>query len=321
MQRKDSNILAGHALWPIKWSLLALPLGGLLFCGFLIAIPSAFAFVISFPNMMNFYPTFVALFIQMIQNPVALGLSEYAFIIPALIILGKYRRPFKERILLLGWKPYFGNKARAPAGWPRFLKDISASFIIGLSLYGFVYVTSGVIYNFIPDAYFSIRFELNDLPRNIYQLVLFTATYLLAVGPAEELLFRGFTQQGLEARIGEKRAFLIASLIFALSHAGIVYVDFDGFLLYFCISLVLCGIYCKTKDLNRMIYMHGIYDAINSFLVYVQLVYPSMGIEGFAYMSIGTCGALVLFMCIRWLCNQVNGKKIHSNQPGLLAPN
>jgi membrane protease YdiL (CAAX protease family) len=64
----------------------------------------------------------------------------------------------------------------------------------------------------------------------------------LAPGIAEELLFRGFVQRGLEARLGPAAAIVLAAALFGAFHADLVYAVSAGVLgLYLGLAAQLAG--------------------------------------------------------------------------------
>jgi len=279
LPKKDSNIIAGRALWPIKWSLLAVLLSLLILFGITFGVEFIIIIGIAFTNPSKYLTDPNALLnaaTTILLNPfivALLTLTEYSLLILPLILTRKYRRPLKERFLLLGWKPYFGTKAPSPGGWTRFLKDVAVAAVFAMALVGFQFLVN-IANNAMWAPFFPSALDISGADQaltstNVFQMILLVAVMLFAVAPAEESLFRGFSQQGLESRLGEKKAWLISSIIFAFAHvfellffAATIPSFLPNFLPYLYLSMILCGIYWKTKNFNRMIYIHGMYDSL-----------------------------------------------------------
>jgi len=316
--KKDSNILTGRALWPLKWSLLGVLIGmGILF-GSMFGVEFLVVLIILFSNPSFYLANQNALLNDVnyvLLNPLSmalLSLLELFFLIFPLILLRKYRRPLNERFMLLGWKPYFGNKAPSPGGWPRFLKDIGVSAIIAMALVGFQFIVNIANYALwaplIPNAPDISGADVSTTAQDVFQFIILVGSMLFIVAPTEEFLFRGFSQQGLESRIGEKRAWIISAVIFAFAHVFELLFTLNTLLLfpflffpYLYLSMVMCGIFWKTKNLNLMIYIHGMYD---SFLVLYSSIIPlSPGNSSdlFVYISMLVCIALASMLLVKWL--------------------
>jgi membrane protease YdiL (CAAX protease family) len=90
----------------------------------------------------------------------------------------------------------------------------------------------------------------------------------LAAGVGEEMLYRGFVQDGLARWIGEPHgiwvALLVASVLFGVCH----WVSGEYALLATVIGLALGGLFLATENLLAPIAMHALYD----FLALVYLV-------------------------------------------------
>ena len=99
---------------------------------------------------------------------------------------------------------------------------------------------------------------------------------VLAVGPAEELLFRGAVQGRLREAFGPVGAVLGASAIFAAVHAVAVVGTLGATLVTISIlmatSLVLGVAYERTRNVVVPALLHGLYNATLLTLAYVALV-------------------------------------------------
>jgi membrane protease YdiL (CAAX protease family) len=330
LSKKDSNIIAGRALWSLKWSLLSVLAGMGILITFTLGVTILVIVIVILASPVSSLFNTTALenaAIEAISGPAAtaaLSLLEYAMLIPVFVALKKFRRPFKENIMLLGWKPYFGPRAVSPDGWRRFSIDIGVASIIAMALVGFQFAAG-----FASDAFWSqIIPNVPDVQgmaasttaQNPFEFIFLVATMLLVVAPAEELLFRGFSQQGLESRLGERNAWLISSLLFAFVHVFTFLISpatiplFPYFFFpYLYLSMVLCGIYWKTKDLNRMIYIHGIYDSL--LVLYSSIIPLSSGNSSdlFAIISM----VFGLFVLSIWLVRKFMARK--ANIPLVVA--
>lgn len=97
---------------------------------------------------------------------------------------------------------------------------------------------------------------------------------LLLIGPGEELLFRNIIQKSLYDNFTAVGAIVVASIIFAIAHFpayGAGPESVGPMLVIFTLSLILGGIYVKTKNILVPALIHGIYNAIQFGGLYVQL--------------------------------------------------
>ena len=93
-------------------------------------------------------------------------------------------------------------------------------------------------------------------PSSREELVMWGAITLILVGPMEEILSRGFVQQGMETRFGKKWGLIIASLMF-----GAIHFEPSAAANAFVIGLVLGYAYQRTgNNLWIPIGMHVIFD-------------------------------------------------------------
>lgn len=99
-------------------------------------------------------------------------------------------------------------------------------------------------------------------------LVILVLSMLFIVGPTEEILFRGFTQQGIESRWGKNLGIFVTAVMFALAHVlPFVLVSLPVFVVflgpYLVISLLL-GIlmYWRKNNILPNIIAHGVYNSI-----------------------------------------------------------
>ena len=286
----DSNILTGRALWGTKWSILGVVIGmaaliGLTFVATFIIIG---IFIAQDPATFMSDPySFVDDIYNFVSNPymtALLSVAEIGLIMVPLIYLRKYRKPLRDRFLLLGWRPYFKDAAPKSRGFKKFGKDFTNALIIAFGLVGMQFLVSllnDLIWlPFLPTDFLDNTFSELDAsitPQDPLQLIVLIAAMMFLVGTTEEFLFRGFTQQGLEFNLSEGKAWLITSLLFTAVYVigGLLtVVTLYLFIPYFILSLVFCGIYTKTKNLNLLILMHGLYNSLlvtYSYIVNEQL--------------------------------------------------
>jgi membrane protease YdiL (CAAX protease family) len=317
---KDTNPLTGRALWPLKWSLLSVLIGMALLMMASVIVPLIMIFAIMAQNPSLYTSDSSALenlVYDVLLNPFStalLSVTEFVLVIPPFALMRKYRKGIKDRFMLLGWRPYTGESGR---GWGRLGKDLALGLFIALGLVGFQFIV--VVLN---DAFWSPFVQggnsgFSDIdaaitPQDPLQLVLLVASMMFVIGPTEEMLFRGFSQQGLEARLDPKNGLVISALLFTLAHVigGIVDLATLPFLFfpYFYLSLVLCGIYWKTKDLNLMIFIHGMYDSllvVYSY-IFVELERIGMGAASdiFVYVSFVAFGVLGVYVIASFIIQQ-----------------
>ena len=109
--------------------------------------------------------------------------------------------------------------------------------------------------------------------QNPEVLLLLVPFSLLFVGPGEELLFRGLVQGTLRRAFRPWSAIVIASAIFAVSHAAAL--SGDGQLTYmavvFVLALVLGAVYEYAENLVIPAVIHGVYNAVLFTALYFQV--------------------------------------------------
>ncbi|MHA1847004.1 MAG: lysostaphin resistance A-like protein, partial [Promethearchaeota archaeon] len=203
---------------------------------------------------------------------------EIILVLVPLVLVKNFRKPLKERFLLLGWRPYYprkhlsGENSRSvqklrKSMLKNFSRDILISIIIAFSLVGFQFIIS--ILNDLLWAPFNppeVNIDADLITNNVFDFMMIAATMLLIIGPTEEFLFRGYMQQGLEANLGERKALLITALFFTIAHVMPNFIPnmmtLYLFVPYFSLALIFSFIYQKTKNINLMIFIHGIYDTL-----------------------------------------------------------
>lgn len=270
---KERNILTGRAPWQQKWSILTPIISILLMTGvtFLVMMVVIAVLVSKDPDLIT-SPEDINDLMNILTQPYAtalLSLVEISLIAFPLLLLKKYYKSMKDRFLLLGWRPYFFHPSDNTAldGFKKLGRELGIASMLAFALLGValsVEFVNGLIWHSIieiPDD-----MNLGITPNTLPEMIALVVSMLLIVGPTEELLFRGYTQQGLEDRQGSVKAILITALLFTLVHVMPSFIPTALtpylFLPYFTISIFISYIYHLTGNLNIMIFMHGIYDSI-----------------------------------------------------------
>jgi membrane protease YdiL (CAAX protease family) len=107
----------------------------------------------------------------------------------------------------------------------------------------------------------------------LYVLLLLVPFSLLLIGPGEEVLFRGLIQGTLRQTFRPWSAIVIASAIFAVSHASALTGDgqFTYMAVVFILALILGVTYEYAENLIIPTVIHGIYNAILFSFLYLQV--------------------------------------------------
>lgn len=109
--------------------------------------------------------------------------------------------------------------------------------------------------------------------KNPDVLLLLVPFSLLLIGPGEEVLFRGLIQGTLRQTFRPWSAIVIASAIFAVSHASALTGDgqFTYMAVVFILALILGVTYEYAENLIIPTVIHGIYNAILFSFLYLQV--------------------------------------------------
>lgn len=107
-------------------------------------------------------------------------------------------------------------------------------------------------------------------------LLLMIPVSILFIGPGEELVFRNIVQKRLAEQFSTAGAIGVASVIFALIHftayAGGAPPQVLGSLgIVFTLSVLLGWIYARTEKLVVPALVHGVYNAVQFGLLYVEI--------------------------------------------------
>lgn len=133
---------------------------------------------------------------------------------------------------------------------------LALSVVLGLASLGLSVAWGTGLSFLIPGYEQYIQNVPRITPSSPEELVMWGAITLILVGPMEEILSRGFVQQGMETRFGKKWGLIIASLMF-----GAIHFEPSAAANAFVIGLVLGYAYQRTgNNLWIPIGMHVIFD-------------------------------------------------------------
>ncbi len=125
---------------------------------------------------------------------------------------------------------------------------------------------------FLVEVLFDVPYE----PQEVAQLIagatgaerlLVLALAALVIPFCEELIFRGFLQTALEARVGRVAAVALASLIFAALHGTAAFVPIFG------LSVILGIVMLHTRRLLACWAIHGLHNGLTTGLLFL---FPDM---------------------------------------------
>ena len=146
-------------------------------------------------------------------------------------------------------------------------KTLARVLIALVPLYLVTAAVTFVLTSFFGPDPMAEAFTKAAIPRGPLQLVAYVIIYLVLVGPAEELAFRGFVQKGFENTFGKMKGLLIASLLFGLPH----FVNYPyNAATASATGLVLGYVWQKTgQNTTATAVIHGIFNSIGVILVYL----------------------------------------------------
>ena len=269
-----------HKLWETKHS-IGLALGAFLLMNVILG---------GFMTFITFITFDLDIIYDLISNTYFLSLIslfELIFIIVPVIYVKKYLKnpSFKNGLILLGFTSRGYDRRNV---FKEVLIGLSFA-VIGLLLVSFV----AIIIEVLLEIIFKVEIVQDSsevisvgLPMDIPSLIVFAIVMILVIGTSEEILFRGFMQQGLVRRLGSKWGIIVTAIIFSLIHLiGIFIFALESpvvflvsflltFLPYFAISLLLGGLYHWRggHNLIAVVIMHGVYDTLTIILAYLIYV-------------------------------------------------
>lgn len=172
----------------------------------------------------------------------------------------------------LRWRGNTLQRARARLGIRR--PSVRELGVGAAGLVGMFLLLAGVgtiVSLFTTPAQNTATEGLSDNPQVIPGMVV---VMLLIVGPFEELLYRGIVQTRLRERFSVGASVLVASLVFAVIHAGALQGTplqaVATILILFTVSLVLGYLYEYTGNLVIPALVHGLYNSVQLAGTYAQ---------------------------------------------------
>jgi len=137
------------------------------------------------------------------------------------------------------------------------LIDVALGIGSACALWGIFYIGNEVSEMLFDFA----RPQVNDVyaMKDGQSPIILTLALLFWIGPAEEIFWRGYVQQTLKERnIGEMKAFIITTIIYAAVHIWAF-----NFMLF--MAALVCGafwgfIYMKNRNLLTVLISHAIWD-------------------------------------------------------------
>lgn len=147
------------------------------------------------------------------------------------------------------------------------VKDVALGVGSAIVLWGVFYLgneISGWLFHFA-------RPQVNDVyaMKDGQNQIILALALLFWIGPAEEIFWRGYVQRTLrESKLGDMKAFIITTLIYAFVHIWAF-----NFMLF--MAALICGafwgfIYMKNRNLLTVLISHAIWD------VAVFILFPIM---------------------------------------------
>lgn len=280
----DDEILntRGKKLWSTITSLL-IPLGAfLLMNGLLLIIMFGLMFIVYdldflYSLIENDYFIIISTLIELIL-----------MLIPIIYVKKFLQRPdLKNRFELLG----FTRKGFDSKGLAKEILIGAGFAVVGLIIVAFASIGIEIILEFFLQIEIIQESPVGDAELlvnsdNILSLILMVLVMMVIVGPAEEILFRGFMQKGLVRNLGDVWGLIITALIFALIHlVSLFFYIFDPFTFfilflylfvpYFAISITLGLLYrWRKENLIAVIIMHGLYNSLTVIIAFIYLLGP-----------------------------------------------
>ncbi|GAB4325185.1 MAG: hypothetical protein Kow0069_31080 [Promethearchaeota archaeon] len=212
-------------------------------------------------------------FVAALNDPVVLFLStflEILFVVPPLLLVkSRTSTSAREALEWLG----LPKARRQTGGWKEVLVGVAVGVLM-VPLSAGASLLSEAINNeiFGPRIVQRANQYMGGTTTGLFttsvaELVLLGLAMFLVVGPTEELLFRGFTQQGLQHSWGKVAAVVLTALLFTFAHVVPLLLPWEVvvvyFLPYFAVSLVLGSLMLARKnDVLACILAHGTYNTL-----------------------------------------------------------
>jgi membrane protease YdiL (CAAX protease family) len=199
-----------------------------------------------------------------------------------------YKAPKKERWESLGVP--FGLKGKQWAteiGIGAAFSLIMTGLVFGVQ-YASAYLTQ-LFFGIPADALLSVEADpsIYNFSSNFGFIILYCAFMILSIAPSEEVLFRGFTQKGIQdsfrnPKLGKALGLVLTAVYFSFFHIySFLLIDevalripllFFTFLPYLSLSLVLGFLYMWRKNLISAITAHALYNILQ-FLIFVVIIH------------------------------------------------
>ncbi|WEL21938.1 Metal-dependent membrane protease, CAAX family [Halorhabdus sp. BNX81] len=155
---------------------------------------------------------------------------------------------------------------------------------IGYTILGVVVLLVGIVLISLLFIELGIESSEHQIFKDVTEnnnpelLLAFVPLSLLVIGPAEELIYRNVVQKSLYDQFDRRLAVIIASVLFALVHfpAYLTSTPLEAassVVAVFFLALVLGEWYRRTDNLVVPILVHGLINAIQFALQYVQIRY------------------------------------------------
>jgi membrane protease YdiL (CAAX protease family) len=196
-----SRPLIDRAELPCPWSPRAT---------FSVTLLAYFVFMVCTGAMIVYYMIFsgfvpsIAGLTSLLEDPLFIVLSMTAEVVFILIPLG-YARSLQAAWSRLGL---------TSGGLARWLRDVILGLAAGVAM---VPVMLGLtFYEFVSTGFGPPSTPLG--PVDLFWLGMTCVGVIVVVAPAEEVLFRGFVQNSLDAHYGNVAGLLAASIVFGLAH-------------------------------------------------------------------------------------------------------
>lgn len=196
----------------------------------------------------------------------------------------------------------------------------NAFFGIFLSLFNSAAFACLACVLFVPLGAGPIAFTINPENLDLTSIFLTPLTFLLVVGPSEEIETRGYFQTRLLENFGPRFSIIFPSMLFALAHVPIdiliwrydVWMMFFHLLGVFVSGSILGYLYYRTRVLTGPIFLHAFLDTQSlayAFSFDYERLSPEVrfGIEGLIWAVV----TVLTFLLIRFSTSRL-GLKIEN---------
>lgn len=149
-----------------------------------------------------------------------------------------------------------------------------------VALYSFLWQAISFLLPSISTSLQTYNHAISTLFQSPHPIAVFLAVVSVTLFAAvlEELLFRGLTQKPLSYILGERKAILLASLLFGIFHLNL----FQGGYA-FLLGIFLGFVYSRTQNILYSIFLHF---AFNGLSVFLALTFNSTVVTVFYFVCI-----------------------------------